>query len=238
VVILLFGPPGSGKGTQAAYMTKVTGYPAISTGEIFRAELKAGSPLGRAVKEIMSSGGLVPDELTNQIVANRLSARDCRAGFLLDGYPRSIAQAQFLDKWLAEHHMPAVTVVHLDVPLESLVARLTARRQCPQCGHIYNLLHQPPVTDGVCDFDGRPLLCREDDKEHVIRQRIVAYEQTTGPLINYYSRSNYFRIDGSTRPEEIARQIEAILEPVAAEESKREDGVEHAPSQVGDYAQQ
>lgn len=219
MVILLLGPPGSGKGTQAALIGRILAIPAISTGEIFRAEIKAGSELGRAVEDITRRGGLVPDELTNLIVSKRLAQADCRNGFLLDGYPRTVPQAEFLGAFLAGIHQPPPTVIHLDVPVECLVARLTARRQCPQCGHIYNLLYQPPVDEGRCDFDGSALIRRDDDREEVIRERIRAYEQSTGPLIAFYSSGNYHRIDGSLRPEEISRQIESILEPVFSGES-------------------
>jgi adenylate kinase len=211
MVILLFGPPGCGKGTQAAVITQTLGIPSISTGEIFRAELKAGTPLGNAAKEIMASGGLVGDDIVNAMVSGRLRQPDCQRGFLLDGYPRTIPQAQFLEGLLRELGYPEPTIVYLDVPDEVLVARLASRRQCPTCGRIYNLLSQPPSREGVCDADGAALIQRDDDKEQVIRARLKAYSESTGPLVQFYSKRNFRRIDGNRQPEQIREDIEVIL---------------------------
>ncbi len=211
MVILLFGPPGCGKGTQSAVITQALKIPAISTGEIFRAELKAGTPLGNAAREIMAKGGLVSDEIVNAMVANRLKQPDCKNGFLLDGYPRTVPQAQFLDGLLAELRQPEPEIIYLEVPEQALIARLTSRRQCPTCGRIYNLLSQPPQRDGVCDDDGAALVQREDDKEEVIRARLKAYAESTGPLIEFYSSRKFHRVDGNRRPEEIQKDIEIIL---------------------------
>ncbi|HSW50739.1 MAG TPA: adenylate kinase [Bryobacteraceae bacterium] len=211
MVILLFGPPGCGKGTQGAVITQALRVPSISTGEIFRAELKAATPLGNAAKEIMASGGLVGDDIVNGMVSGRLRQSDCQSGFLLDGYPRTIAQAQFLDGLLSELGSPEPIIVYLHVPDEVLVARLTSRRQCPSCGRIYNLLSQPPSREGVCDADGAALIQRDDDKETVIRARLKAYAEQTGPLIEFYSKRNFRRVDGNRPPETIREDIEAIL---------------------------
>jgi adenylate kinase len=211
MVILLFGPPGCGKGTQGAIITQALGIPSISTGEIFRAELKAGTPLGNAAKQIMASGGLVGDDIVNAMVQGRLAQPDCRKGFLLDGYPRTIPQAEFLDRLLRELGYPEPVIVYLDVPDAVLVARLTSRRQCPACGRIYNLLSQPPARDGLCDADGARLIQRDDDKEEVIRARLRAYTESTGPLIEFYSGRDFHRVNGDRRPEEIQKQIAAIL---------------------------
>ena len=211
MIILLFGPPGSGKGTQGAVMTRQLGVPSISTGEIFRAELKAGTPLGNAAKEIMASGGLVGDDIVNAMVRGRLGQPDCRNGFLLDGYPRTVAQAQFLDGLLDELGYPEPVIVFFDVPDQVLISRLTARRQCPTCGTIYNVLSQPPKKAGVCDKDGASLIQRDDDKEDVIRARLAAYKESTGPLIGYYSKRNFHRIDGNRRPEEIQVKVDRIV---------------------------
>jgi adenylate kinase len=211
MVILLFGPPGCGKGTQGAVMTRQLGVPSISTGEIFRAELKAGTPLGNAAKEIMTSGGLVGDDIVNAMVKGRLAQPDCAKGFLLDGYPRTIAQAQFLDGLLKELGYPEPTVVFLEVPDEVLVTRLTSRRQCPACGAIYNLLSQPPAKDGVCDHDGAALIQRDDDKESVIRARLAAYAESTGPLVGFYSGRNFHRINGNRKPDEVLLDVDKIL---------------------------
>jgi adenylate kinase len=217
MVILLFGPPGCGKGTQAAFISRLLGIPSISTGEMFRAEREAGTPLGRQVSQILSQGGLVGDEIVNEIVARRIARPDCRAGFLLDGYPRTIPQASFLDGVLQETRRFMPTILHLDVPDSVLVTRITARRQCPVCGHIYNVLHQPPRVEGVCDADGASLVRREDDTEEVIRARLKAYQESTGPLLDYYSKRNFHRIDGNRSLEEIHRDIEQTLLPALAE---------------------
>ncbi|HSW50098.1 MAG TPA: adenylate kinase [Bryobacteraceae bacterium] len=211
MIILLFGPPGCGKGTQGAVITKILRIPAISTGEIFRAELKAGTPLGNAAKQIMASGGLVGDEIVNEMVRGRLKQPDCRNGFLLDGYPRTIAQATFLDSLIRELEYPEPEVIYLDVPDEVLLARLTSRRQCSACGRIYNLLSQPPLKQGVCDVEGAALIQREDDTEKVIRARLEAYAESTGPLVEFYSKRRLHRIDGNRRPAEIQKDIDAIL---------------------------
>jgi adenylate kinase len=211
MVILLFGPPGCGKGTQGAVITQVLQIPAISTGEIFRAELKAGTALGNAAKEIMAGGGLVSDNIVNEMVRGRLKQPDCRNGFLLDGYPRTIPQAEFLDTLFGELGYPEPEVVYLDVPDAALVARLTSRRQCPACGRIYNLLSQPPRREGTCDADGAALIQREDDKESVIRARLKAYAESTGPLIEFYSQRRFHRVDGNRPPADIQKDIDAIL---------------------------
>ena len=212
MVILLFGPPGSGKGTQATRIAGRFGIPAISTGDMFRAELQAGTPLGLAARSIMAKGGLVGDDIVNGMVTSRLAQPDCRGGFLLDGYPRTVPQAEFLDKLLKEKGFPPATVVHLDVPAAVLIPRLTARRQCPKCKTIYNLLHHPPAHDGICDLDGAALIQREDDREEVVRERLKAYDTATGPVTGHYAASgHYHRIDGALPPAEVFREIESLL---------------------------
>jgi len=212
VIILLFGPPGCGKGTQAEFISNRFGFPAISTGEVFRAECKAGTELGKMACSILSKGGLVSDEVVNAIIARRISRPDCASSFLLDGYPRTLPQAEFLDRAL--HH--EVIAIHLDVPFSRIVERITARRQCPRCSHIYNLLSQPPRSTGLCDFDGTPLVTREDDREEVLRERLEAYEKLTGPVIAHYAKSSYFRIDGTKAPADVSAEIERALESCAA----------------------
>jgi adenylate kinase len=215
LIILLFGPPGCGKGTQASFIANRLRIPAISTGEMFRSECKAGTRLGKLACSILSSGRLVPDEVVNQMLAARIAQADCRHGFLLDGYPRTVPQAQFLTDLLASRGLPAPQVVHLDVPADALVARLTARRQCPACSHIYNLVSQPPRTPGVCDTDGTALIRREDDREVVIRQRLQAYAGLTGPVLQFYTGAACHRIDGTQTPEAVSRTIELLLEGAA-----------------------
>ena len=212
MIILLFGPPGCGKGTQAAFIASRFRIPAISTGEMFRSECKAGTKLGKLACSILSSGRLVPDEIVNQMLAARIAQSDCRHGFLLDGYPRTVPQARFLSELLESRRLDAPTVVHLDVPVEALVARLTARRQCPVCSRIFNVISQPPLRPGICDADGAALVCRADDKEEVIRQRLQAYEQLTGPVLHYYAGGGYRRVDGTLAPAEVSREIETLLD--------------------------
>ena len=212
MIILLFGPPGCGKGTQAEFISNRFGIPAISTGEVFRAECKAGTELGKMACSILSKGGLVSDEVVNAIIARRISRPDCASSFLLDGYPRTLPQAEFLDRAL--HH--EVIAIHLDVPFSRIVERITARRQCPRCSHIYNLLSQPPRSTGLCDFDGTPLVTREDDREEVLRERLEAYEKLTGPVIAHYAKSSYFKIDGTKAPADVSAEIERALESCAA----------------------
>lgn len=211
MTLLLFGPPGCGKGTQARYIAAMLGIPAISTGEMFRSECRAGTELGQRVNSILASGGLVSDEIVNQVVASRLSRPDCQSGFLLDGYPRTVAQADFLGALVKQQGLPAPVVVHIDVPESALVERLCARRQCPQCGRIYNLLHQAPLKEGYCDDDGGELTRRKDDCEDVIRQRLRAYEEQSAPLVEYYASGEYLQVDGNRTPERITEEIEARL---------------------------
>jgi adenylate kinase len=212
LIILLFGPPGCGKGTQATFIASRFRIPAISTGEMFRSECKAGTKLGKLACSILSSGRLVPDEIVNQMLALRITQSDCRHGFLLDGYPRTVPQAKFLTGLLESRGIASPIVIHLDVPDEALVTRLAARRQCPACSRIYNLLSQPPGQPGLCDADGTALICREDDKEDVIRQRLQAYGELTGPVLKYYAKVACHRLDGTRAAAEVWRDIEILLD--------------------------
>lgn len=214
MVILLFGPPGSGKGTQSARIVGRMGIPAISTGEMLRAEVAKGTELGKRVADILAAGSLVDDDTVNHVLMNRISHRDCRKGFLLDGYPRTVAQAEFLDQAIAERGLPPAVVIHLDVPAETLRRRIGARRQCPVCGRIYNLLHKPPQDDGLCDVDRTPLQTRRDDRDEVIRERLKGYNELTYPVLEYYARRAYHRVDGDRPADEIFDEIEAILAAV------------------------
>jgi len=217
VIILLFGPPGCGKGTQAAFLVERLGIPSISTGEMFRAECKAGTSLGRRARAILARGGLIGDDIVNAMVAGRIDQEDCRDGFLLDGYPRTTAQARFFMQLLERRGLPHPVVVHLDVPAESLAHRLAARRQCPRCLRIYNLLTQPPRQEGYCDGDGIALLRREDDTEDTILDRIRAYHEQTGPVLDWFGESMVRRVDGNLNPPDVAQRIERmILTPAAS----------------------
>lgn len=211
MIVLLFGPPGCGKGTQAAFITKRFGIPAISTGEVLRGEVKAGTELGRTASAIMAAGGLVGDDLINPMVANRLSQPDCAGGFLLDGYPRTLAQAEFLTGLLGQRRLEKPIAIFIDVPAGAIVARITSRRTCPVCCKIYNVLSQPPKVAGICDADGALLVTRADDTEETVVKRLQAYESATGPVIAYYKDAQ--RLDGNRAPAEIGREIEELLQP-------------------------
>jgi adenylate kinase len=211
MIVLLFGPPGCGKGTQAASIARRFHIPAISTGDMFRAECKAGTELGQLACSILKSGGLVGDEIVDRIVAGRIQQPDCAGGFLLDGYPRTQEQATFLDGLLRKLGLPTPIAILLDVPAQVLVSRITARRQCGRCGHIYNVRSQPPKVDGICDDDGAALSRREDDTEEVILARLKAYRDATGPVIAYYRNGGCRRVDATGTPTAIAREIEQLL---------------------------
>jgi len=183
---------------------------------MLREEIKAGSALGNAAKSIMASGGLVGDDLVNRMLAQRVSSPDSAQGFLLDGYPRTVEQAEFLDHLLAERNFQAPIVLHLDVPIDALVGRLTSRRQCPQCKRIYNLLHQPPRVPGVCDDDGTPLITRKDDSEDVVTERIRTYDEVTRPVLAYYQDRQYHQIRGDRSPSYIFEAITGILDPLVS----------------------
>lgn len=212
MVLLLFGPPGCGKGTQSRLITNWLKIPAISTGELLRAEIGTGSALGQAAQAIMAGGGLVSDDLVNRMVAERMDAPDCVNGVLLDGYPRTVEQAQFLDGVLTSRGLPPAVILHLDVPNEALIGRMSSRRQCPKCFRVYNLLHQPPKSAGVCDDDGEPLATRKDDREEVVRARLDMYDRVTRPVLAHYQNRNYHPIRGDRSPTYIFEEIEDILE--------------------------
>jgi len=211
LIVLLFGAPGSGKGTQSRFISERRKIPAISTGDMLRAEIRNGTALGMAAKSILAKGELVDDDLVNVMVVHRITQLDCRKGFILDGYPRTVPQAVFLSGFLENARLPTPTVIHLDVPVSVLVMRLSSRRHCSHCGRIYNLLYQPPEREGRCDLDGKELIHRNDDYEDVVRQRMEAYQRLCVPLIEYYSGANYYRMDGQCEPEKISKQIKGII---------------------------
>ena len=224
MVLLLFGPPGSGKGTQSQKITSWLGIPAISTGDMLRAEITSGSALGKAAQDIMANGGLVGDDLVNRMLAERISRPDCKNGFLLDGYPRTVQQAEYLDRLINERHLDKPVILHLDVPLDALVGRLTSRRQCPVCKRIYNLLQQPPRTPGICDNDGAPLTTRKDDQEDVVKERIRTYDEVTRPVLAHYQDRNYHQIRGDRSPGYIFEEITGILDPLVSRNGTGNNG--------------
>jgi adenylate kinase len=209
---VLLGPPGAGKGTQAVRLVEKYNVPQISTGDIFRANIKEGTELGKKAQEYMNAGNLVPDELVVDLVKDRLVKEDCRNGYLLDGFPRTIYQAEELDKFLAEQGQKLDAVINFKVSNEALIKRLTGRRVCKDCGFGYHLEFAPPKVDGVCDKCGGELLQRADDTRETVEKRINVYEEQTAPLIGYYTDNGLIRnFDAEKDREEIFRDIVAEL---------------------------
>jgi adenylate kinase len=190
--------------------------PAISTGAMLRAEMAANTELGKTAAAISFAGGLVGDDIVNQMIANRIARPDCEPGFMLDGYPRTVAQAEYLDGLLASRGLPKPLVLHIDVPDNAVIERICLRRQCPSCGHIYNLKYQPPVNEGRCDSDDCKLVTREDDCEDTVRARLKAYNGSTAPLLKYYAGDRCLRVDGAAKPDKIEDDLLAQLDAVLA----------------------
>jgi adenylate kinase len=199
--IVLFGSPGSGKGTQARKLTQCLGVPHISTGDMLRDRIRQGAEPANGVAAKMHSGALVSDELVNRMVEQRLSQEDALRGFVLDGYPRTLAQAEHLRRWLEARGTHKV-VIHLAVDYNIIIERLTGRRECPRCGTLYNLAYRPPRVDELCDIDGEKLAVRDDDREPVIRERLDAYERQTRPVLEYYRNAGcrLVEVDASHDP--------------------------------------
>ncbi|MCL5966243.1 MAG: adenylate kinase [Deltaproteobacteria bacterium] len=191
--IIMLGPPGAGKGTQAKKLSSAFGIPQISTGDMLREAVKNGTELGKMAKTHMDAGGLVPDDVVIGIVRERLGAKDCDKGFILDGFPRTIPQAEALDRVAGELGKPIGTVVSLDVDGKALMERMCGRRTCTGCGAMYHVKFNPPKTEGVCDKCGTALIQREDDKEETIRTRLANYKKSTEPLIAYYGKAGTLR---------------------------------------------
>ncbi len=211
--LILFGPPGSGKGTQAKLLTGSLKVPHISTGDMLRERVASGDELGRQLKELMQAGRLVPDELVNEMVEDRISRPDCLTGFILDGYPRTIQQAGALGASLKGRGYQPV-VIHLKVDYTKIIRRIAGRRQCPVCGALYNLDSNPPRLDEKCDREGANLVIREDDKESVIRARLDGYERDTRPVLEFYAAAGQpvHLVDGSEgTPDEILSRIRGAM---------------------------
>lgn len=206
--IILLGAPGVGKGTQAKMIMDHYRIPQISTGDILRAEIKKGSALGIKVKAIMDRGELVSDEIILQIVENRLREPDAQKGFILDGIPRTIPQADGLEKILIKLNKTDLKVIEIAVPDREIIQRLTSRRVCSLCGKLFNLLFEPPAEDGKCTHCGGKVFQRDDDKEETILNRLQVYKESTEPLIGYYKKRNHFyRIDGTHEAGEVFEDI-------------------------------
>lgn len=211
--LVFLGAPGAGKGTQAKRLVEKYGIPQISTGDLLRAAVAAGTPLGKEAKAYMDRGELVPDSVVLGMVKERLSKDDCKKGFILDGFPRNVAQAEALDKMLAEMSMPLDLALNLDVPFDDLMKRLTGRRTCKSCGQMYNVYYSPSKVEGKCDKCGGELFQRDDDKEETIRKRLEVYKAQTEPLIDYYTKKGILKsVAGTGNIDEIFNSICAILE--------------------------
>jgi len=211
--LVFLGAPGAGKGTQAKRLVEKYGIPQISTGDLLRAAVAAGTALGKEAKSYMDRGELVPDSVVLGMVKERLSQDDCKKGFILDGFPRNVAQAEALDKMLAEMNMPLDLALNLDVPFDDLMKRLTGRRTCKSCGQMYNVYYSPSKIEGKCDKCGGELFQRDDDKEETIRKRLEVYKAQTEPLIDYYSKKGILKsVSGTGSIDEIFNSICAILE--------------------------
>lgn len=209
------GPPGAGKGTQAKAVAEQYNIPHVSSGDIFRAEIAAGSELGRQIREYLDSGALVPDETTVRAVVGRLGADDCADGWLLDGFPRTLAQAEALDGALEAGGATLDAVVYLEVDPEAIVRRMAGRRVCPKCGRSYHTQHIPPKVEGTCDACGNRLMTRDDDKPETVRQRLATYQKATAPLIGYYDRRGLLvRTDGTGTPDEVRARLFEQLKDV------------------------
>ena len=206
--VVLLGPPGAGKGTQATRIVEKYGVPHISTGDIFRANIKAGTELGKRAQEYMNRGELVPDELVVEIATDRLAADDCKEGFLLDGFPRTVFQAEKLDEFMASKGRKIEHVLNIEVGRDDLMARLTGRRVCKSCGASYHVVNIPPKQEGICDNCGAELVQRADDNEETASNRIEVYNRETKPLIDYYEKAgNIVNIDGGKAAEDVFAAI-------------------------------
>ncbi|MCG0238185.1 MAG: adenylate kinase [Firmicutes bacterium] len=212
--IILLGPPGAGKGTQAATLAREEGVAHISTGDILRQHVREGTPLGKAAREYMDKGLLVPDEIILGLVRDRLAQPDARRGFIFDGFPRTVVQADGLERLLEELQMPLEAVVNIVVPDTELVERAVGRRTCKECGEIYHLRTRPPQKEGVCDRCGGELVHRSDDNPETVRARLAEYHAKTAPLIEYYRSRGLLREVDGTQP--VAAVSEAIRKVVGA----------------------
>ncbi len=211
--IVMLGAPGAGKGTQAIKIAEKYNIPHISTGDIFRANLKAGTELGLKAKVYMDQGLLVPDELTTGLVVDRIQQEDCKNGYVLDGFPRTIPQAECLTAALNDLNDALDFALNIDVPDENIVNRMSGRRACPKCGATYHIAYAAPKKEGICDSCGETLIQRDDDKPETVQKRLDVYHAQTQPLIDYYENEGILKnVDGTKNLDEVFAQIIEVLE--------------------------
>ncbi len=210
--IIMLGAPGAGKGTQAKMIAEKYSIPHVSTGDIFRANIKDQTELGMEAKKYMDQGLLVPDELTVKILLDRVAKDDCKNGYVLDGFPRTIPQAEVLDKAVSELHESIDFAINVDVKDENIVKRMSGRRACLKCGATYHIEHIPPKKEGICDKCGSELVLRDDDKPETVQKRLNVYHEQTQPLIDYYNKKGILKeVDGSQDMKDVFSAIVAIL---------------------------
>ena len=210
--IIMLGAPGAGKGTQAKMLADKYKIPHVSTGDIFRANIKNGTELGTKAKVYMDQGMLVPDELTCDLVVDRIKQDDCKDGYILDGFPRTIPQAECLDKALDALNDKIDFAVNVEVPDENIIRRMSGRRACLSCGRTYHIVYNPPKEEGICDECKKELVLRDDDKPETVQKRLTVYHEQTQPLIDYYKKQSILKtVDGTQPMEKVFADIVAIL---------------------------
>ena len=210
--IIMLGAPGAGKGTQAKRIAQRYGIPHVSTGDIFRANIKNGTELGMKAKAYMDAGNLVPDEITIGMLLDRIHEADCEKGYVLDGFPRTIPQAESLTAALKERGEKMDYAIDVDVPDENIIKRMSGRRACLACGATYHIAYNPPKKEGVCDQCGEPLVLRKDDKPETVKNRLEVYHQQTQPLIDYYKKEGILaQVDGTQNMDQVFEDIVKIL---------------------------
>jgi adenylate kinase len=215
--VILLGPPGAGKGTQAQRIAQRYHLPHLSTGDMFRDNIQRETELGRKAKPLMERGELVPDEIVLGMVADRINQPDCASGFVFDGFPRTLQQADDLERICQQHHLGCTIVLHMVVNPGLLMRRLTGRRICKAGGHIYNIYERPPKREGICDLDGSELIHRPDDSEGVIAERLAAYDRQTQPLVKYYTlRGLLSPIDAMADADAVTKSIARVLDGAKA----------------------
>ncbi len=211
--IIMLGAPGAGKGTQAKMIAERFDIPHISTGDIFRSNTQRGTELGRLAKTYMDAGDLVPDDVTIAMVLDRITEEDCENGYILDGFPRNLFQAESLTAALDERQQMIDYAIDVDVPDEAIVERMSGRRSCLNCGAVYHIVYNPPKEEGICDICGEKLVLRDDDKEETVLNRLKVYHDQTYPLIDYYNREGILvTVDGTQDVDKVFADIVSILE--------------------------